>query len=240
MQILNQADVVMAIGTRLGPFGKTRQYDFDFWPTGARFIQIDVNHRVLGLTQDVELAIWGGARETVRLIFEQLGTIDHEVCSNTTRDDRMSRVQRLKDAWARELQEWTNRGPAGELSPRRALRELQRTMPERASSRPTWATSCPPASSYLTFEQPRSFLAAMSWGNCGCAFPSGIGAKVAKPDRPVIVYVGDGAWGMSLGEVLTCVRQNIPVTVVVFNNGQWGAEKRNQMDFYAERYSPSC
>jgi sulfoacetaldehyde acetyltransferase len=96
------------------------------------------------------------------------------------------------------------------------------------------------ASSYLTFEQPRGFLAAMSWGNCGCAFPSGIGAKVAKPDRPVIVYVGDGAWGMSLGEVLTCVRQNIPVTVVVFNNGQWGAEKRNQMDFYAERYSPSC
>jgi sulfoacetaldehyde acetyltransferase len=63
-----------------------------------------------------------------------------------------------------------------------------------------------------------------------------MGAKVARPDRPAVAYVGDGAWGMSLAEMLTCVRENIPAVAVVFNNGQWGAEKKNQIDFYADRY----
>ena len=76
----------------------------------------------------------------------------------------------------------------------------------------------------------------MSFGNCGYAFPTIIGAKVAAPDRPAIAYVGDGAWGMSFGEILTCVRENIPVTAVVFNNRQWGAEKKNQVDFYNNRF----
>ena len=92
------------------------------------------------------------------------------------------------------------------------------------------------ANSYLRFEKPHSFFAAMSFGNCGYAFPTIIGAKVAAPDRPAVSYAGDGAWGMSMGEVMTCVRENIPVTAVVFNNGQWGAEKKNQVDFYDRRF----
>ena len=79
-------------------------------------------------------------------------------------------------------------------------------------------------------------FAAMSFGNCGYAFPTIVGAKVAAPDRPAIAYVGDGAWGMSFGELQTCVREKIPVTAVVFNNGQWGAEKKNHVDFYANRF----
>ena len=79
-------------------------------------------------------------------------------------------------------------------------------------------------------------LAAMSFGNCGYAFPVACGAKVAAPDRPAIAYVGDGAWGISLNELLTCAREKIGVTVVLFNNGQWGAEKKNHVDFYSQRY----
>jgi sulfoacetaldehyde acetyltransferase len=239
MQVLNLADVVMAVGTRLGPFAKAPQYDVDFWPRSAKFIQIDVNHRMLGLTQEVELAIWAGAKETLRLILERLEREPREWHGAATREQRLSQVRGLKDLWARELEEWTNRGPAGELSPRRALRALQRAMPENAIVATDVGNVVSTASSYLTFERPRSYLGAMSWGNCGCAFPTAIGAKVGKPDAPVVAYVGDGAWGMSLGEVLTCVRQQIPVTVVVFNNGQWGAEKRNQMDFYGGRYTAS-
>ena len=76
----------------------------------------------------------------------------------------------------------------------------------------------------------------MSFGNCGYAFPTIIGAKVAAPHRPAVAYVGDGAWGMSFGEILTCVRHDIPVTPVVFHNRQWGAEKKNQVDFYSRRF----
>jgi sulfoacetaldehyde acetyltransferase len=95
---------------------------------------------------------------------------------------------------------------------------------------------CSVANSYLRFEHPNSFFAAMSFGNCGYAFPTAIGAKVVRPERPAIAYVGDGAWGMSLQETLTCVRENIAAIAVVFNNGQWGAEKKNQIDYYAHRF----
>ena len=95
---------------------------------------------------------------------------------------------------------------------------------------------CSVSNSYLRFDRPRSMFAAMSFGNCGYAFPTIIGAKVAAPDRPAIAYVGDGAWGMSFGEIQTCVREKIPVTAVVFNNGQWGAEKKNHVDFYDNRF----
>ena len=109
-------------------------------------------------------------------------------------------------------------------------------MPKNAMVTTDIGNICSVSNSYLRFEKPRSFFAAMSFGNCGYAFPTAIGAKVAAPDRPAVAYVGDGAWGMSLQETLTCVRENIPVMAVVFNNGQWGAEKKNQVDFYADRY----
>jgi sulfoacetaldehyde acetyltransferase len=63
-----------------------------------------------------------------------------------------------------------------------------------------------------------------------------MGAKVARPDRPAIAYVGDGAWGMSIAETMTCVRENIPVVAVVFDNAQWGAEKKNQIDYFGSRF----
>ena len=109
-------------------------------------------------------------------------------------------------------------------------------MPKNAMVTTDIGNVCSVSNSYLRFDEAPSFFAAMSFGNCGYAFPTAIGAKVGAPDRPAIAYVGDGAWGMSLSETLTAVRENIPVVAVVFNNGQWGAEKKNQIDYYADRY----
>jgi sulfoacetaldehyde acetyltransferase len=122
------------------------------------------------------------------------------------------------------------------MHPRQMLRELEKAMPKNAMVSTDIGNICSVSNSYLRFTQPNSMFAAMSFGNCGYAFPTIIGAKVAAPDRPAVAYVGDGAWGMSFGEILTCVRENIPVTAVVFNNEQWGAEKKNQVDFYANRF----
>ena len=122
------------------------------------------------------------------------------------------------------------------MHPRQMLRELERAMPAGAMVSTDIGNICSVSNSYLRFDRPRSMFAAMSFGNCGYAFPTIVGAKVAAPDRPAIAYVGDGAWGMSFGEIQTCVRENIPVTAVVFNNGQWGAEKKNHVDFYDNRF----
>ena len=123
------------------------------------------------------------------------------------------------------------------MHPRQMLRELELAMPRDAMVATDIGNVCSVANSYLRFEQPRSLFAAMSFGNCGYAFPVACGAKIASPERPAIAYVGDGAWGISLNELLTCAREKIGVTVIVFNNGQWGAEKKNHVDFYSRRFN---
>jgi sulfoacetaldehyde acetyltransferase len=116
------------------------------------------------------------------------------------------------------------------------LRELEKAMPARAMVSTDIGNINSVANSYLRFEEPRSFFAPMSWGNCGYALPTIMGAKKAAPDRPAISYAGDGAWAMSMSELMTAVRHDIPVTSIVFHNRQWGAEKKNQVDFYGRRF----
>ena len=125
------------------------------------------------------------------------------------------------------------------LHPRQVLRELEKAMPAHVMVSTDIGNINSVANSYLRFEEPRSMFAAMSFGNCGYAFPTIVGAKVAAPHRPAISYAGDGAWAMSMGEILTCVRHDIPVTAVVFHTRQWGAEKKNQVDFYNRRLLPA-
>jgi sulfoacetaldehyde acetyltransferase len=148
---------------------------------------------------------------------------------------RLTEIELQRKEWEAELDTLSASGESP-ISPRRALRELEKAMPDNAMVTTDIGNVCSVANSYLRFEQPQSFFAPMQFGNCGYAFPTAMGAKVARPERPAIAYVGDGAWGMSLAEVMTCVRESIPATAVVFNNGQWGAEKKNQIDYYGDRY----
>ena len=235
MNLIRQADVVLAVGTRLGPFGTLPQHGIDYWPTNAKLIQIDSDHRKLSLVRPAEVAVLGDARLAATALQESLQASNRKIACLETREQRASEIQSQKQAWEQELNQW-GQGDDSPISPRRALRELECAAPENAMISTDIGNICSVANSYLRFKQPRSFLAAMSFGNCGYAYPVAIGAKVASPDRPAIAYVGDGAWGMSFGETLTCVRENIPAVAVVFNNGQWGAEKKNQVDFYSDRY----
>jgi len=235
MRIIEKADVVLALGTRLGPFGTLPQYGLEYWPEDAKVIQIDHDQRVLGLVKPVTVGICGDAKAAARRLLERLKAAPNPPTCLGTAGERVAQVVAENAAWEEEL-DGISQGVEGGLAPRHALRELERALPADAIVTTDIGNICSVANSYLRFEKPGSFLAAMSFGNCGYAFPTAIGAKVAAPDRPVVAYVGDGAWGMSLQETLTCVRENIPVTAVVFNNGQWGAEKKNQIDYYADRF----
>ena len=122
------------------------------------------------------------------------------------------------------------------LHPRQVLRELEKAMPPRVMVSTDIGNINAVSNSCLRFDEPRSFFAPLSFGNCGYSLPTIIGPKVAAPDRPAVAYAGDGAWGMRMSEIMTCVRHEIPVTAVVFHNRQWGAEKKNQVDFYNRRF----
>ena len=233
MKTIAQADVVLALGTRLGPFGTLPQHGIDYWPKGARIIQVDVNHRVLGLVKKIDVGVLGDARLAAADLVGRLRNQPMSCHGNA--DARLAEVARQKADWEAELDRW-GQDEGSPVAPRRLLRELENAMPENAMVSTDIGNICSVANSYLRFDRPQSFFAAMSFGNCGYAFPTAIGCKFGAPDRPAVAYVGDGAWGISFNELLTCVREEIGVTAVVFNNGQWGAEKKNQVDFYADRY----
>jgi len=252
MKLIARADVVLALGSRLGPFGTLPQHGMDYWPKDAKIIQVDADHKMLGLVKKISVGICGDAKAAAAALTQRL--TGRTLACDATLQQRAGEIAAEKAAWEKELDEWTHerdpysldmieeqkqeRPPSGGhyLHPRQVLRELERAMPADVMVSTDIGNINAVANSYLRFEKPRSFLAPMSWGNCGYAFPTIIGAKVAAPHRPAISYAGDGAWGMSLMETLTCVRHNIPVTAVVFHNRQWGAEKKNQVDFYNRRF----
>jgi sulfoacetaldehyde acetyltransferase len=243
MKLIAKADVVLALGTRLGPFGTLPQYGMEYWPASAKIIQVDVDPRVLGLVKSISVGINGDARSAAAALMERLA--GRELACAANRAERRATIAAAKDAWEQELDAWTHEQDPYSLEvakdspymhPRQMLRELEKALPPRAMVSTDIGNICSVSNSYLRFEEPRSMFAAMSFGNCGYAFPVACGAKVAAPDRPAIAYVGDGAWGISLNELLTCVREKIGVTVIVFNNGQWGAEKKNHVDFYTRRF----
>ena len=248
MKLIAGADVVLALGTRLGPFGTLPQHGLDYWPTEAKIIQVDADSKMLGLVKKIDVGICGDAGATAAALTARLA--QRTLVADQNRAERESTLVSEKTAWEDELDDWTEetddfsidmiKEAAAEegswLHPRQVLRELERAMPARVMVSTDIGNINSVSNSYLRFEEPRSFLAAMSWGNCGYALPTIIGAKKAADDRPAVAYAGDGAWAMSMVEVMTAVRHDIPITAVVFHNRQWGAEKKNQVDFYGRRF----
>lgn len=242
MNVIQDADVVLALGTRISPFGTNPQYGIDYWPHHAKVIQVDADHRRVGLCKPVDVGVCGDAGAFARELRGVLsGMAQSEITCLSNTDARLSSVAAKRETWESTLDTMTFGMPElereGRIRPRAALRELEKAMPANVIVSTDIGNSCSVANGYLRFNSGTpSFLAAMTFGNCGYSLPTAMGAKVAAPERDVVAYVGDGAWGMSFNEMLTCFRENIPITICVFHNRQWGAEKKNQVLWFGDRY----
>ena len=233
MRTLAEADVVLALGCRLGPFGTLPQYDMDYWPADARLIQVDIDPSVLGLSKRVDVASLADAREFAGELLVRLRALA---------PDRQPDAARLADAeaqrrrWDDELRGWSS-STAEPMHPRAFLWELSRAMPEGSLVATDIGNNSSMCNAYLRFSGARQHIAALSWGNCGFAYGAAMGAQIGRPDATVFAFQGDGAWGISgLSEVMTAVREELPVIAVVANNFEWGAEKKNQIDYYDDRF----
>ncbi len=231
MRTLAEADVILAIGTRLSVFGTLPQYDINYFPGNAKIIQIDINPRNIARTHPIEVGIIGDALEASNEILRRL-TLKAEPKVD---EDRMVKIAALQKEWEDETVS-TAMVEGNPVNPRRALLEITRSLPKNAIVSTDIGNVASIANSYLKFTGEGRHIAALTFGNTGFAYPAALGAQLGRPEAPVFAIVGDGAWGMSLHEVSTAVEHNLPVVACVFRNMAWCAEKKNQVDFYNNRF----
>ena len=247
MELIAQADVVLALGTRLNPFSTLPGYGIDYWPKDAKIIQVDMNSDRIGLTKKVDVAIQGDAK----LVAEQLLA---QLASTAGEDGRKSRedlISTTKSRWLQALASmdhedddpgttWNERARDNHpdrMSPRKAWRAIQSSLPRDAIISSDIGNNCAIGNAYPTFEAGRKYLAPGLFGPCGYGFPSILGAKIGNPDTPVVGFAGDGAFGISMNEMTACGRDEWPaITMVIFRNYQWGAEKRNTTLWYQDNF----
>ena len=233
MRTIAKADVIIALGCRLGPFGTLPQYDIDYWPENAKIIQVDADAAVLGLSRRMNVASVADVKEYTSELLKVIREIKPGMGVD---NDRIKEIEDEKKIWNNELEEWST-STNKLMHPRRFLRELTLAMPEGSIVATDIGNNSSMCNAYLKFSDIRQHISALSWGNCGFAYGAAMGAKLGRPDTPVFAFQGDGAYGISgIAEVMTAVRENIPVIAVVANNLEWGAEKKNQIDYYDNRF----
>ena len=247
MELISKADVVLALGTRLNPFSTLPGYGIDYWPKDAKIIQVDINPDRIGLTKSVSVGIVGDAKKVAQSLLERLTP----VAGDKSRDVRKSLVAQTKSSWAQELTSlthedddpgtsWNERARSREpekMSPRMAWRAITASLPKDAIISSDIGNNCAIGNAYPTFEEGRKYLAPGLFGPCGYGFPAIAGAKIAKPDVPVVGFAGDGAFGISMNEMVSVGRDEWPaITMVIFRNYQWGAEKRNTTLWFEDNF----
>ncbi len=247
MELISKADVVLALGTRLNPFSTLPGYGIDYWPKDATIIQVDMNPDRIGLTKKVTVGICGDAKMVAQQILEKL----LPNAGDNGREDRKNLIHQTKSAWLQTLTGldhedddpgtvWNKEARERDkdrMSPRQAWRAIQAGMPEDVIISSDIGNNCAIGNAYPTFEKPRKYLAPGLFGPCGYGFPSILGAKIGCPDTPVIGFAGDGAFGISMNEMSSCAREEWPaITMVIFRNYQWGAEKRNSILWFDDNF----
>ncbi|MBU2998610.1 sulfoacetaldehyde acetyltransferase [Roseovarius nubinhibens] len=247
MELINKADVVLALGTRLNPFSTLPGYGIDYWPKDAKIIQVDVKPERIGLTKPVAVGIVGDAKKVAKTILAKLS----DTAGDADREERKATIAKTKSAWAQELSSmdheqddpgttWNERARGAKpdwMSPRMAWRAIQAALPKEAIISSDIGNNCAIGNAYPSFEEGRKYLAPGLFGPCGYGLPAVVGAKIGCPDTPVVGFSGDGAFGIAVNELTAIGRGEWPaVTHVVFRNYQWGAEKRNSTLWFDDNF----
>ena len=247
MELISKADVVLALGTRLNPFSTLPGYGMDYWPKNANIIQVDMNSDRIGLTKKVTVGICGDAKLVAKQLLTQLSS----KAGDADRQKRKDLIHQTKSAWLQKLSSldheeddkgtvWNKEARERDkdrMSPRQAWRAIQAGMPDDVIISSDIGNNCAIGNAYPTFEKGRKYLAPGLFGPCGYGFPSILGAKIGCPNTPVIGFAGDGAFGISMNEMSSCARKEWPaISMVIFRNYQWGAEKRNSILWFDDNF----
>lgn len=234
MRTVKNSDLVIAIGTRLGPFSVTKQDNIEYWDNNKTLIQIDSDRSKLGLSCSPNLSIHADAGLTMKQLYITL--------KNANPKNGLEIAEHENNIWKNELLELTNKTTLkedGKIAPRKALKKIGDFL--YSLDHPVLTTDignvCSQMNSYVKFKHPRSYITPGLFGSCGYSIGAAMGAKLAAPDREVFALVGDGSVAMQgWTEILTLIREKIPITILVARNNMWWAEGLNLHLYFDKRY----
>ena len=231
MKCVKDSDLVIAIGTRLNPFGTTPQYNMPYWDPSKPLVQIEIDQHMIGNSCNPTLGVHGDGSETTKKVYEYIKSKGGVV--EGTRESKIPFAE-YRNEWEEERYDRTLEvdGKTGRLPPKMVLRTFGKVL--KSLDAPIVTTDighcCSQSLSYLEFNQPNSLFTAGTFGSCGTSIPMAVGARFADSKRPIFALVGDGAVNMQgINELLTCKRNGLGITIVCFRNEIWGAELLNQL-----------
>ncbi len=227
-QLVKEADVILALGTRLG-FNSTF-YSYDNINVNASIIHVEIEPTAIGRFFPISVGIWGDAPAIADQFIQSLNKLDH-----------VSAVDKWTDQFKNDRKFFLHNRDndaimTSPIQPSGLFRVLRKVLPENSSITMDAGTLCLQATDALNYFKPRSLFTPLDFGLVGFSFACGLGVKLAQPERTVVSLMGDGGFGMTLSELSTAVDQGINTITIVMNNKCWGAEKAYQRDFFNERY----
>ena len=227
--LVKEADLILAIGTRLG-FNSTF-YSYDNISKSAKIVQIDIDPIAIGRYFPVEI----GIQSDVKIFLDQLNSLLKDRIFNNNHHDWIQNFIKKKIEYYKKRDEDADTN-SKIIQPSGLFKELRNLIPKNSSITLDAGTLCLQATDEFNFFEPKSLFTPLDFGLVGFSFAAGLGVKLAKPHSPVFSLMGDGGFGMTVSELSTAVHHNINTITIVMNNKSWGAEKAYQRDFYDQRY----
>jgi acetolactate synthase-1/2/3 large subunit/sulfoacetaldehyde acetyltransferase len=228
-RLMKEADVILALGTRLG-FNSTF-YSYDNINEQAAIIQVELEPTAIGRYFPVAIGIWADAPTAARQLRDMLAYMETRAEAEAWTEHYKS--ERTAYLEKRDAEADTESHP---IQPSGLFKAFREVLPRNAIVALDAGTLCLQATDALNYYEPPCLFTPLDFGLIGFSFACGLGAKVARPERPVVSLMGDGGFGMTLSELSTAVAYGINTVTIVMNNQCWGAEKAYQRDFFGERY----
>jgi len=227
--LIRQADLILALGTRLG-FNSTF-YSYDNINKKAKIIQIDADPISIGRYFPVTIGLCCDVKELIN-------KLNLLIKKNTQLPDCKPWTDiflKQKNDYHKELNTHADINSIP-IQPSGLFKKLRDILPSNSAITLDAGTLCLQATDMLNYSNPRTFFTPLDFGLVGFSFACGLGVKLAKPEIPVFSLMGDGGFGMTISELSTAVHHNINTITLIMNNNSWGAEKAYQRDFFNKRY----
>jgi len=228
-RLVKEADVIVALGTRLG-FNSTF-YSYDNINKKAKIIQVELERKMLGRYFPISIGICADAATATKQIYNEIKKqkviLDVKNWTNNYLKERTSYLNK------RDKNNSLNKFP---IQPTGLFKQLRYVLPKNSAITLDAGTLCLQATDALEYYNPPSLFTPLDFGLVGFSFACGLGVKVACPNKTVVSLMGDGGFGMTISELSTAVDYGINTITIVMNNKSWGAEKAYQKDFFGKRY----